>query len=243
MIRLNPRRILAVLLTIDLMLLLAYLAAEAVPLPWRVRTLLDMNRDLSVPAWWSAAQLLVAGLLGLAYGFALRGRDVASHWKIFVAGGAGLVLLSADEAAMIHETISAAIYQGLSQRWALFAKATRWDALTAALYAAAGLLVFVPFRRDLWPALRERGTRAAIAGAALFAIGAVFLDNLPLGAGTALMYGLEDMLELAGGSVILYAMLRMLEGRLVVHVGSPAPQPRPVAMVASDRRVASRVAA
>src|SRR5687767_10094494 len=220
MIRLDPRRILIALLATDMALLSTFLLAEYGGWPMRLRALVDMNRDLSITAWWSAAQLLVAGLLAVGYGLLLRGRDASSHWKLFALGGVGLVLLSADEAAMIDESLSAALYNGLRHRFDLFEKPQRWDALTAGLYATAALAVLLAVRRDVWPALRERGTPAGVAGVLTFLAGAVFLDNLPLGAGTPLLYGLEDVLELAGASLIVFSMLRMLEGRVVVAIGA-----------------------
>jgi hypothetical protein len=78
------------------------------PFAYRLVQLFDLNAEQTPAAWFSSALLLICGLLTLLVALGMRQRRTAGRWRWFTVAGL-LVLMSADEIAMLHELASTMI--------------------------------------------------------------------------------------------------------------------------------------
>jgi len=240
-----PRRVFAVLLALLLVMVGLHLltqwlmdraAVEQIvrtDLPtYRLRfRLLNMDREMSLPAWVSSALLLfVGGLMGLAAwaqyvrGCGRRRRGVVG-WAVL---GLFFVALSLDESAAIHEVLVNRV-QDILGTYATGLLFYAWY-LPVLLAGAVLLLALMPFllrlpRRTFW--LLALGVGVYLLGAVGFeALMGMLVeptgsDEPPLqhpGGGLVLVLLLEEGLELLGVSVLVYAMLDYLAPRLRLTV-------------------------
>lgn len=192
--------------------------------------LFDLNREATVPAFFSAAMLLsAAALLGVIATARGAGRPgVSAHWTLLAAG---FLLLAFDEAASIHERFNQPVRAlldapGFSSAW-----------LVPTVVVLAALAVFyLPFLR----ALPRRSAAMFVGCGAIYLSGAVGLEGLgdliaggEAGQGTAIHSALvviEEACEMIGVACFVYALLDYmacagLEVRCRPEhaVGAPAP--------------------
>ena len=190
--------------------------------PIAVWRLFHLDHEANLPTWFSAMQLAALGLVCACIFFLTRKRG-ASIWALFAAGA---VFLSADEAASIHERLGHA-FSGVLEDAApgsLLHILGHYESYTwALLYApvAIPLALFVVYHA--WQALPAQRWHIA-AGVGMFLAGAVVLDSIEGRFGTSDHTGLpftlqgrtmhfdiflvEELLEMAGVTVVLYAFLR-----------------------------------
>lgn len=176
------------------------------------RDLLDVNRELSIPTWFSSTQLFVVGAVLLLTTRSNARQDAVSRGTL-VAGGAIFVLLSLDEGAGVHERISSAA-RSVGADWLLFEGGFgAW----IGVYAVAAIVVLILGAGRLYRVWQHFGAEARLAalGAAIYVAGAVALEVVSyrfLASGRDEWYlvevAFEEFLEMAGVSVILYAVLR-----------------------------------
>jgi hypothetical protein len=174
-----------------------------------------LGREANVTTWYSAL-LLAAVALGLAlHAFALRGDRKPSGAYLGLAAIA--LLMSADEAAAIHERMApAASALGLGVSWTF-----TWLVLGVPFALLAGAVILWLARR-IDPTLRRR---LVIAGA-IFLLGAIGFEMLGgmisrafdiSEPGPLLLYQaaefIEESLEVAGALIALWATLDALEIR------------------------------
>jgi hypothetical protein len=219
-VRIRPRAILWALLTINALLVTGYLVTRYAPTSSRaIQRWFDLGAEASIPPWYNGSLLLVAGLLALLRGAHLRAANRRSHWKAYLIAAAGLVFLSADEVAQIHETVSGTMHRRAAADEGVMSHVEAWDIVTFVLYAGAALGLFALLRRDVLAALREpRGRAPLLAGGLTFVAGAVLIDQLNLGLPERVRVALEDGMELTGATLMLYGLLLKL-GTLTVTVG------------------------
>lgn len=208
------RRLFCGLVAVELCLVAIHVAAGQPGHPMSViHRLFDLDAEGNIPAWFSTVQLFLLGLVFLG----MRGRaGTGLSSRLSMTAGAGFIFLSMDEAASIHESITAAFtpyawlprFQGDHGMW-LF------------LYLPAGLAALLAFRRDLagmW-ARHPRTAATLLAGLLLYVMGGGALEvvsyqYLRSGTVAAWLYcaevALEEFLEMAGISVMLYGALRMM---------------------------------
>lgn len=210
----DARRIFLLMVAIELCLVAAYAAIHIfrLDLPWGPsRVWFNLNRELSIPTWFSTIQLFVtACALFLAAAKSRRGTYLPTGF--LVAAGFIFLFLSADEGSSIHEQIAAtAIDKEID--WVLLSGDKAWMKLYAVL-AIPVLLVAIRYLRVFWRHRRHE-TRLVIGGAFIFVVGAVGLELIgylffPEGDLSAL-YRLEvlveEFCEMFGISLILYAAL------------------------------------
>jgi hypothetical protein len=162
----------------------------------------------NVPTWSNAALMLVAALL--AWGVSIQARLAAGpwrrHWAVLAAAFA---YLSLDEATGLHERtipyVADVVGTGdlTNAGWGLVA-----GPITAVL-----ALIYIPFLRGM-PA---RTGRLLVAAGAIYlsgalgmeVVGALSLDVEELGDGFAYVLAstVEELLEMLGVTVLLYAVL------------------------------------
>ena len=165
------------------------------------RRLLDTDVEGSVSNWFSASVLLICALLTLG----ARGRAgsrAAWTWMsvLFVA-------MSADEVLAVHEVVGEWIHGRLGAGGLL-----RFGFVIPGAVAVVGaILLFAPLVRSLPMPIR----RAFLLGTGLFFTGALGLEAVgglaqdTAGRGSliyAVVTNTEELLEMAGASIVLYAL-------------------------------------
>jgi len=172
--------------------------------------LFNLDRESSVPTWYSSCTMGLAGsLLGViaAAKFAKRDR-YRLHW----AGLAGLFfLLSLDEIAMIHEAPIAPLRELLHAGGLLY---YTW-VIPGGVFVAAMGVVFAKFLFHLPPALRRR---FLLAGTVFVggAIGVEMFSGLQADRygeenfGYILIITLEEFMEMSGMVIFIHALLEYL---------------------------------
>lgn len=187
-----------------------------------IHTLFDLDGEGNIPAWFSAAQLFLIGLLLLGIG---QGRSSLANRSARVLSFFGVVLiyLAFDEAFAIHEKLSFMLrgypwIPRLRERYGLWMP----------VYAAIGVLIALVTLRDLRPIWHRHRREAQIIllGAAIFVFGAVGMEivkyqflyktSIPYIRGVEII--VEEMSEMAGASLILYGVallgIRLRDQRL-----------------------------
>ena len=219
MVEIRARAILWALLAVNAMLVCGYLLLQYFPVSSRALTRwFDLSAEASIAPWYNGAILLVAGLLALLRGLHLRSVARASHWQAYLLLAGGLVFLSADEVAQIHETLSGTMHRRVGVETGRLAKVQAWDIVTFLIYATAGLALFALLYRDVIALLREiRGRAALIAGGMTFVIGAVLIDQLHVRLPNFMRVAIEDGMELTGAVLMLYGLLLKV-GTMTVSV-------------------------
>jgi hypothetical protein len=171
----------------------------------------DLLRDTNIPTWYSSLIMSISAALLAVIAYAkraVRGR-FARHWfglsVIFV-------LLSIDETAMIHEGV-----QRMLRMW-ISSGSTLYSLAAVAATGLFALIVFVVYLRFLAGIPRRTMVLFLIAGG-VFVSGALGLDyigelyknahgedNFTF----AIMNGVEDVLEMGGIIIFIYALLDYL---------------------------------
>ncbi|MBM3500268.1 MAG: hypothetical protein FJX74_16545 [Armatimonadetes bacterium] len=169
-------------------------------------TLLDLRGEGNLPAYWSTALLLVAGLGLLLVGQAEAPRD-RRQGRAWRALGLIFLYLSADECAQLHE-----LARRVPRDWLPDSPLFYWPWV---LFGAAAVIVLsVAFWRFLWALPRDTRCHLVVAGG-LYVGGALGLELL----GAAIEHnhwseGLlvleeaaEELLEMLGVVCLLHAVL------------------------------------
>ncbi len=205
----EARTLLLILLGIELLLVSAYILTHIIapgPSLGPLRNFLDVDREVSIPTWFSSIQLFAVGavLLPLA-----RRSKPLSAFLVLVA--LGFVFLSMDEAAAIHDKI---------YRSAQRLKLPLLEGVEYLIWMAAYLLVgmislLIGYRPVLfvWNHHRREGVWIA-AGGAIFVVGGIgieifthYLYNIALDAKFVLAVAAEEFFEMAGVSIMLYGFM------------------------------------
>lgn len=212
----DARRLGLYLLLLDFALVALYLLNIALGKPfWTINNLLNLDGERSLPAWFSSAQLLVVGLLlGLCARQPPAQRPRAQTLLLCLAA-AGFVFLSIDEALSLHERLTHVLKQ------VSWLPRFRGDhGIWIYVYALLGLLLALPSLKPLL-ALRARqpgpvglllgGFTVLVAGGVgLELISYLFIRGHDLPNLYIAESCLEELLEMVGGTLLLYGALRLL---------------------------------
>ncbi len=174
--------------------------------------LFDLDREVSLPTWFSVIQLCAVSALLFIAAKNNRQTEYLSNSAVIIAGMIFL-WLSADEGAQLHERIEyMARYFG--QDWILYGG--RWGAFIA-VYLVLGLLGMALGAKHLIALWRHFKSVANIGllGAAVYIIGAAGFEimSFPLRDSNATLtlklitVVFEEFLEMLGITIILYATL------------------------------------
>ena len=207
----DARRLLALLLVLEIGLVGVY-GVDALVGPIRgIHSLSDLDRETAIPTWFSSVQLFFIGTLFVLMS---RQRDVSPpRSRLFLLlVAAGFIWLSLDEAVAVHEKLT-----GLLKDIAWIPRFKGDHGIWILLYLPAGLILLFACRREivgLWRQYR-RETLIFGLGAGLTLTGAVGVEIASYlfarGEAAALPYrlevALEEFLEMCGASIILYATL------------------------------------
>lgn len=213
----QARRAILWIIALECFFALAYIVIHILhaDLRWGpLRPLFNLDGENSLPTWMSVIQLFaVATLLFLAA--ANNRQQVHVPNAILLIAGLVFVWLSADEQAQLHENLT---YQSRRLGMDEFAAIGPWGAWIYA-YAALGVLGLAlcwKYVRALWRHFRPVAV-VGLAGAAVYIAGAAGFEaaSFPIreSADThsihLVMIAFEELLEMIGVSVILYAALTL----------------------------------
>jgi hypothetical protein len=242
-VRISPRRVGWFLAVMIVVLAAGHLLAALLHHGWAnevilgegpISALLDMDTEGNLPSWYSSACWLVAsGLAALVWRTRPRGRgSLRSRWMVL---SLVLAYISLDEGAEVHEKISGPFSDGIGldeQQWVYWA----WVGPYLALAIAVAVFT-VPLLRSL-PA----GTRGLmLLAGATFVSGAVGMELVGRevvldgsdnkGPTYQLAVGIEESLELAGVSLLVFALMAHVRdhvGRIGLEFASTARRGAPV---------------
>jgi hypothetical protein len=218
----GARRVLLVLIAVELLMSVTYFVAHVLGAARRggaISTFIDFDLEASFPTWFSSVQLLAIGAVLILAGTNDAQRLLST--RFLLAAGALFVFLAADEGAGIHERVNG----GMADLNLTFLAFQDDHGAWIALYAFVGLLIIVLSTRHLitlWRHYRHE-TRVALIGFSLYGAGAVgleivsyFLRSAGRDTGYRLEVLFEELLEMAGATVVLYAVL-LLALRVSTH--------------------------
>jgi len=178
------------------------IATPGIAPPWWLQYF-DVNTEMNLPTWFAGGLLVVTGVVTLV----VAGLHRPTHPRVarFLGLlGVGLLALSLDELTGLHERLGGVVDSGLHFTWVLPGLAL----------AAVALVLLVRGLRAVSPADRRPFLLAAV----LFFTGALVLETvsgqvlLAHGdrAGYLLVTAAEELLEMLGVVVALYAVLRLV---------------------------------
>ncbi len=198
------------LLLVDLLLTGVYVLFQLST--GRAPRILDLNGEANIPAWWSANLLLLAGLLLLRVAAATL--TVARRAWLLAGFGFLLVTMSMDEISGVHDSFGFVLDRVLVHRSeTIFERTGLWFAVVGVPFA---ILVAVVLRSLYGLLEMVPGTvRRIAAGIVLLLCGAVGMEAVGSFVPDQLYYAtiaVEEFLEMAGGSVILWASFGFARG-------------------------------
>ncbi|MGH7845387.1 MAG: hypothetical protein ACREQW_09495 [Candidatus Binatia bacterium] len=171
-----------------------------------IAQLLDVQREVSIPTWFSSLQLFAVGLLLIA-----QARTVKQLRFYLLVLGLGFLFLSMDEAAAIHEKIIDSAKR-LNVRRVLPEEFMTWMMLYV-IIAAGFLLASYRFVRFIWRNCRYEATLAAL-GVVIFGMGGIGLETLShylvrIAVDERFFWttASEELLEMIGISLVLYGVM------------------------------------
>lgn len=174
---------------------------------WKSQTagdLFDLGTESNVGTWLSGVVLLAGGLVAALLAHR-AGRDDRRGWAIIAAA---LVLCSVDEVGAVHEAFSQDVSDGLDTHGVFH---YGW-VIPAIVVVVAVVIALAPFVRRL---PRDVGRPLAL-GAFVFVGGALGIEMLeglldeshdPASLGNTLVRGGQEIVELAGALLVLWALL------------------------------------
>jgi len=175
-----------------------------------IRPLFNLDKETSLPTWFSTIQLFIIGAVLLLIAINNRQPQRLPSWLLLL-GATGFILLSADEGAQFHERIKEPVVR-LGQEWIQFPGGYGDWIIPYLLLCLVALIVLA---RPLARVIRNYPTEASIAvgGVFLIVLGAVGLEVISYflredgGIWYAIEVAGEEFAEMAGASMILYAAL------------------------------------
>lgn len=219
------KRLLVGLISLEVLFFVAHFVVFfGVSEPWRIaRLLFNLDAEESFPTWFSSVQLFTVGGVLLLAAWANQHKEDLPSW-VLAAGGVLFFFLSADEGSVIHERISLI----LSERVPVTFPIPPW----IILYAILGTLVLVAFTPYLLKIGKQfpRASLIALGGgialiggtAGLETLFKLYLDVKSMPVLSQVEIATEELLEMLGGSIILYAALS-ISGRLCSRASLQAP--------------------
>lgn len=212
----NPRQAIRVLLAVIVLLMAVHIAGLAVADRWPgLARLVDVGKEQNIPTWFSSAVLAMAAVASF------RCADSAQpDRRAWVVLGLGLLFMSCDEVAMIHEMVSSAANRWVRQAPALDALRPALSNIKAMWVLAVAPLVllwvgWIGYALRSWATHRRAAAMLIVVGAVLFFGGSMGIEllkyALPMGTPPwiwqARMF-LEEGCEMVGSVTVLAGLVR-----------------------------------
>lgn len=214
--RRDAARVLIALLCFELVLVGAYVLVHIIggaDASWGpARPWFNLDRELSIPTWFSSMQLLATSVLLLLASRTNQREQHLPSWLLLL-GSAGFAFLSVDEGAAIHERLTG-IVENMELNWLIFKGGHgAWIPIYSAI-AFGILLVTARHLYRIWNHFR-REMLIALGGAAFFVLGGVgfeilsylFIRTEEITNTYRMEVALEEFFEMSGVSIILYAAM------------------------------------
>lgn len=220
-------RIVRPLLAIELLLVALYWLKILCGDPPLLNPLCDLDGEANIPAWFSSAQLLTIAITLWTANRFRTDKLLPSRWFLNLLA-TGFLLLSLDETAQVHETITGVIGSRYAD-WAPLLVSSHKAFAVLALIGVYGVLhYFYKDARAAWRWSRRECTICLIGvcvvilgGSVLEAIGYIYLQKGSLA--YQIEVTAEEFLEMFGATLILRAAL--VFARDHCKAGSPASSP------------------
>ena len=210
-----------VLLLFETGMVLVYLLDVFAGMPRPIHILFDLDAEMTIPSWFSSIQLFLIGLLLLLSRF-WPNKPRADTPLFFLLTGSGFVFLAVDEAVELHEAVT-----DMLKHVAWIPRFQGNHGIWIPVYLIIMVFLAFLFRHAIVALVRAypRRIRIVFAGLAVFFIGAVGMEIIGYQYLRSLGYhsiwyrleiALEEFLEMAGASIVLY-------GVSVSAFGAPEP--------------------
>ncbi|UVF18391.1 hypothetical protein HPT29_018010 [Microvirga terrae] len=176
--------------------------------------LFNLDREATIPTWFSALLWQLAALFALDSAKLVKRHPGLEPWRWYMLAALCL-FLSLDEAASFHETIGALIGDAVLNKVGLNATFYYPWVVFGLLFSAIVGLIFVPFLK----ALPRSVLIFFVAGAIVFMSGAVGCEliasavesgaiEFPFGLSWRRLVALEEFLEMLGINLLIHGLLR-----------------------------------
>ncbi len=174
-----------------------------------IHKLFHLDREANIPAWFSSMQLFMIGMVFFLTGYRSQSQLVLSR-TVLVFLAVVFIFLSMDESASIHERMHVILKR---QEWMPSLKIGLWIPIYLFLIVVITIAIY-PHIRIMWAHFPQEAA-VLVVGILIFLLGAVgieivadlFLRDDIRSIPYAVEVAFEELLEMAGGSVILYGAL------------------------------------
>lgn len=199
------------LLTLEIILVSIFFLDFLLQSPnWRLHELFNLDKEANIPTWFSLIQLFLIGIVALVTAFNKNYSAPPSRkgLKLF---GLGFIYLSLDEGAVLHEKMT---YEFHNHPLVPYFDGVHGIWIT--VYMGVALIVLALIFRDLWAIFKQyrRESIIFILGLIVYLAGAGGAETITyfyIDKNNPLIYAyevsLEEFLEMAGASVLLYSVL------------------------------------
>jgi hypothetical protein len=211
----QARQLAAWLLALECLLVALFLLNRSFGAPFRpINNLLDLDGERSLAVWFSATQLFVVAVVLALVARLNVDRSVALTRLLWLVS-AGFIFLSIDEALSMHEQVTSVL------KHLTWVPRFRGDhGIWVFLYGLIGSALMLMCLRPLlaWRVRRPYPVACMVSGFAVLLVGGVLLEVLSYqfirNRGLPELYTaevcLEELLEMVGGTVLLYGALLLL---------------------------------
>ena len=172
--------------------------------------LISLDLEANIPTWFSLVQLFMIGLIPILLACSAHYKAPPSRGGL-VLFGSGFIYLSLDEGAVIHEKMTYTFHNN-----PLVPYFDGVHGIWITVYMGVLILVLLVLGRDLWAIARKFPKESAVffLGMLIYLTGSAGAETLTfffLDKSDQAMYNLEviieEFLEMAGASVLLYSVL------------------------------------
>ena len=207
----DANRLLLTLILFEIFLVVMYFLGVFLKMPSAINILFNLDREATIPAWFSSAQLLLIGILFIfSNNWAQINRIVNPEFLLIV--GMSFVYLSMDESAVIHEKITGTLNH---IKWIPRFKGNH--GIWIPIYSIIFVLLATIGRHTIFSILKiyPRQSLLVFSGLLIFVLGGVgleiiyylYLEDSGRPILTKVEIAFEELFEMLGASIVLYGTI------------------------------------
>ena len=207
----TARLILRALLAIEFLFALIYIVEITLGSPSHLlHELVNLDAERTIPSWFSSIQLCVIGLVFLHFTFNVP--FLQTYQRLFALMSLGFIFMSLDENISIHERIT---YRYQDVEW--LPRFQGNHGIWISVYLVIAVIFLLVNLKPMLTLIKQypHNARIFVLGGALFVAGGLLMEIIGYylvgeeGPGLAyyLEVTIEEFLEMAGASVMLYSIL------------------------------------
>jgi len=176
---------------------------------WRIHDLFNLDSEASIPTWFSIIQLFMIGFIALLVAYNQKATAPPSK-RGLILFGLGFIYLSMDEGSVIHEKLTYIFYHN-----PLVPYFHGTHGIWIVVYGCIGIIVLLILHRDIFAVYKYFNKEALIftGGMIVFLAGTAGSETITffyIDKSNPFIYTveviLEEFLEMAGASVLLYSV-------------------------------------